>query len=361
MCDTLQNYMSEPLDALLSQLKADEEQDPEAILLRNQGLILRNPDLEKIYMSLGFSPSRGAFKSALEKSRVIAALSGELLCKADLAEELEFRHEEDWEVHRSLRCELSRTFSMVHMEELADLHEIGLSEEFPDFPEKLEDPDLSSMWCPDPYSTPRSKGEALEFATPRSSRGLKKLSVKVKELVSKNNVTTYKEVADELINSLYDDEERQREEKNIRRRVYDALNVLGAAGVIAKKGKQVTWVGHCNTLQLASSSCEEIQLRIQQKRQTLKETSAMVHLLQGLIDRNRRKSQRDRLGFPFFVVATRSSPRNEVALLATDGRSELRVKLEGKYKLMGDMDVLKQLKHLRPATMNPELSRLLSP
>jgi len=358
MCDMLQEYMSEPLDDLLSQLKADEDQDPEAILLRHQGLLMRHPDLEKIYMSLGFSPSRGAFKSVLEKTRVIAALSGELLCKSDLDEALV---EDSWEVHRPMRCELSRTFSMGQMEELADLHEIGLCDEFPDFPEKPEDPDLCAMWCPDPYSTPRPKNSTPEFATPRSSRGLKMLSIKVKELVLKNSITTYKEVADVLINSLSDDDERRKEEKNIRRRVYDALNVLDAAGVIAKKGKQVTWVGHCSPVQVASGSCEEMREKVERKREMLREKSELVHLLQGLIERNRRKPQRDRLGFPLLVVAVRGSAHNQVSLVACEGRSELRAKLEWKYKLMGDWDVLKQLKHLRPAPMSAELVRLLSP
>ena len=361
MCDTLQEYVSEPLDVLLSQLKADEDQDPEAILLRYQGLLLRHPDLEKIYVSLGFSPRRGAFKSALEKTRVIAALSGELLCKSDLEGDLDIRPEDVWEVHRPMRCELSRTFSNEHMEELADLHEIGLCDEFPDFPEKPEDPDLSSMWCPDPYSTPRPKGSALEFATPRSSRGLKQLSIKVKELVSKNNITSYKEVADELINSVPDEGERRRDEKNIHRRVYDALNVLDAAGVIAKQGKQVTWVGHCSPVLMASGSCEEMRLRVERKRAMLREKSEMVHSLLGLIERNRRKPQRDRLGFPFIVVATRGSPYNQVSIVASGGQCKLRAKMKWDFQLLSDVDLLKQLKHLRPAPLSAELSRLLSP
>lgn len=35
------------------------------------------------------------------------------------------------------------------------------------------------------------------------------------------------------------DEQKQRWEKNVRRRVYDALNVLYAAGILQKKGKTV--------------------------------------------------------------------------------------------------------------------------
>jgi len=33
------------------------------------------------------------------------------------------------------------------------------------------------------------------------------------------------------------------DEKNIRRRVYDALNVLMAMGIISKDKKEITWIG----------------------------------------------------------------------------------------------------------------------
>lgn len=42
---------------------------------------------------------------------------------------------------------------------------------------------------------------------------------------SRQGVTTYNEVADELVKE-FEDEEGKNDEKNIRRRVYDALNVL---------------------------------------------------------------------------------------------------------------------------------------
>lgn len=78
--------------------------------------------------------------------------------------------------------------------------------------------------------------------TARSERGLKKLSVKVMDLVYKLKETSYKAVANNLIEELVNNsdsgeqvnkserrahsERKTKEEKNVRRRVYDALNVL---------------------------------------------------------------------------------------------------------------------------------------
>lgn len=57
--------------------------------------------------------------------------------------------------------------------------------------------------------------------------------------------TTYNEVADELVaeemqnNSL----DKNCDQKNIRRRVYDALNVLMALQIISKDKKEIRWIG----------------------------------------------------------------------------------------------------------------------
>lgn len=52
-------------------------------------------------------------------------------------------------------------------------------------------------------------------------------------------VTTFKEVSDELVAEVWDTEgdDITKENKNIRRRAYDALNVLISSDVIKKTGR----------------------------------------------------------------------------------------------------------------------------
>ncbi|KAG8367827.1 hypothetical protein BUALT_Bualt16G0113100 [Buddleja alternifolia] len=83
----------------------------------------------------------------------------------------------------------------------------------------------------------------------KSGRGLRQFSMKVCEKVESKGRTTYNEVADELVaefadpnNSLAPDQQ-QYDEKNIRRRVYDALNVLMAMDIISKDKKEIQWRG----------------------------------------------------------------------------------------------------------------------
>ena len=79
------------------------------------------------------------------------------------------------------------------------------------------------------------------------NKGLKLLSVIVKDIVVEKQSTTYKEVADIILKDTIKFEnlnlnsklEIAKEEQNIKRRVYDALNVLISAGVLIKEGKMV--------------------------------------------------------------------------------------------------------------------------
>ena len=74
--------------------------------------------------------------------------------------------------------------------------------------------------------------------------------MKVCEKVEQKGKTTYNEVADELVAEFAVDTsegasalDQQYDEKNIRRRVYDALNVLMAMDIITKEKKNIMWRG----------------------------------------------------------------------------------------------------------------------
>lgn len=74
--------------------------------------------------------------------------------------------------------------------------------------------------------------------------------IKVCEKVESKGTTSYNEVADELVAELKDggmDDGICYDEKNIRRRVYDAINVLMALDIIAKEKKAIIWKGFPTT------------------------------------------------------------------------------------------------------------------
>lgn len=90
---------------------------------------------------------------------------------------------------------------------------------------------------------------------PRNAKGLKVLSARVKTILIGKRLSSYRQVAEELIKDM--NIVNKAEEKNILRRVYDALNVLIASGVVVKHGKDYCWksVGRENVIR-----CKEVKV-----------------------------------------------------------------------------------------------------
>ncbi|KAI9495923.1 E2F/DP family winged-helix DNA-binding domain-containing protein [Zychaea mexicana] len=81
------------------------------------------------------------------------------------------------------------------------------------------------------------------------TKGLRHFSKLVSDKVAERGVTTYNQVADELAAEIRDGRKQGYDQKNIRRRVYDALNVLMAMDIIAKDKKEIRWLGIPASLQ----------------------------------------------------------------------------------------------------------------
>ncbi|KAK8498759.1 hypothetical protein V6N13_135814 [Hibiscus sabdariffa] len=164
----------------------------------------------------------------------------------------------------------------------------------------------------------------------KSGRGLRQFSLKVCEKVESKGRTTYNEVADELVaefadpgNSVASPDQQQYEEKNIRRRVYDALNVLMAMDIISKDKKEIQWKGLPRT---SISDIEELKTeraglrsRIDKKAAYLHELEEQFVGLQNLIQRNEQlyssvNAPSGGVALPFILVQTRPHATVEVEI-----------------------------------------------
>ncbi|KAJ4443914.1 hypothetical protein ANN_05701, partial [Periplaneta americana] len=106
--------------------------------------------------------------------------------------------------------------------------------------------------------------------TEKVGKGLRHFSMKVCEKVRKKGTTSYNEVADELVaeftnpSLMASPTDQQYDQKNIRRRVYDALNVLMAMNIISKEKKEIRWLGlPTNSLQECINLEKDKQRRIE--------------------------------------------------------------------------------------------------
>lgn len=155
----------------------------------------------------------------------------------------------------------------------------------------------------------------------KENKGLRHFSMKVCEKVKEKQTTTYNEVADELVADemaraeASHDHSGTYDQKNIRRRVYDALNVLMAMNIISKEKKEIHWLGlPTNT----PAQCANLDKEIENKRKAVaakeKELKEMI-LLQvswkNLVNRNRDAEMQgyiptpnSHIQLPFIVVNT---------------------------------------------------------
>jgi len=87
--------------------------------------------------------------------------------------------------------------------------------------------------------------ESKRRKTDKDRKGLRHFSMKVCEKVKAKGFTSYNEVAEELVAELTDPrcQSPSDDQKNIKRRVYDALNVLMAMNIISKEKKEIRWLG----------------------------------------------------------------------------------------------------------------------
>ncbi|XP_052901440.1 transcription factor Dp-1 [Anopheles moucheti] len=194
--------------------------------------------------------------------------------------------------------------------------------------------------------------------TDKAGRGLRHFSMKVCEKVKAKGTTTYNEVANELVA-----EETQNhhpgvdpatyDQKNIRRRVYDALNVLMAMKIISKEKKEIRWHGlpTSNTLH----ECEELEKenekarrRIELKQQQLLDLVQQHVALKSLIARNKSNEERglvpnpsSAVQLPFIIVNT--DRKNNINCNISNDKSEYSFKFEDSFEIHDDVQILKRI------------------
>ena len=205
----------------------------------------------------------------------------------------------------------------------------------------------------------RSKVGAEPPDSKVAARGLRHFSLAVCNKVREKGVTSYSEVADELVLEL-DDDGSKHDEKNLRRRVYDALNVLSAMDIIRKVKKEIHWVG------LPTSSSTEMRHledeigsrddRIAKKTRHLSELEAQVQLYTALIERNAKAdapNDSEKLTLPFIIIS--ADNRSKIDLRVSSDRSEYVFDFTHPFVVKDDPEILMAiLNQDEPAAPNDE-------
>lgn len=180
----------------------------------------------------------------------------------------------------------------------------------------------SSHALPPPQNPPRNKRRRTSPPTPKKPRkprqnqkvpqnGLKTFTMSVvAKLRNLKSPSSYTAVADDLVRDAFTRLHQasqtfnpQEIDKNVRRRVYDALNVLSSMGFVARSGKHVTWHGIAgfhrhvslplpkappleSLVQKQQAATAAVQKSIALKRTLLESLRTQQSSLQRLVSRN---------------------------------------------------------------------------
>ncbi|MCI4385934.1 hypothetical protein PGIGA_G00056410 [Pangasianodon gigas] len=193
----------------------------------------------------------------------------------------------------------------------------------------------------------------------KKGKGLRHFSMKVCEKVQMKGTTTYNEVADELVaefthaSNLASTDCQAYDQKNIRRRVYDALNVLMAMNIISKEKKEIRWIGlptnsaqECRNLELEKQKRLE---RIQQKRSQLEELILQQIAFKNLVKRNQASEAASKsrpppgsvIQLPFIILNT--DVRTVIDCSISSDKCEYLFNFDNMFEIHDDIEILKRM------------------
>jgi len=190
--------------------------------------------------------------------------------------------------------------------------------------------------------------------TDKDRKGLRHFSMKVCEKVKAKGFTSYNEVAEELVSELTDPrcQSPSDDQKNIKRRVYDALNVLMAMNIISKEKKEIRWLGlPTNSVQeaysLESEKSKRIE-RIKDKTRQLQDLIIQQIAFKNLVERNKELERNlgeptpnSSIQLPFIIVSTKKDTTVDVQI--NNDKSEWLFDFNDLFETNDDMEVLRRM------------------
>lgn len=158
---------------------------------------------------------------------------------------------------------------------------------------------------------------------------------------------TYHDVASALVEQIGREQQEpqtEKQKKTIRRRVYDAMNVLYALGIIAKEKKRVRWVGIPGTAteeeDRLTQEQRQLSENIKRSQEQLEDVRNQIRLYHGLISRNSmlREDEPNVLRFPFIALTT--SAERPITISVNETRTEYWLEFPQPFQIRYDAEIL---------------------
>ncbi|KAH7648363.1 DP1 DNA binding [Cryptosporidium bovis] len=214
-----------------------------------------------------------------------------------------------------------------------------------------------------------------------SAKGtLKQVAVRICTLLKVWRISTQTEIADNLImeclgpvdsmravNDPVYQKNRESSEKSIRRRVYDAINVLISARIIDKSNKNIIWKGISSVHHILSDTsppCDNLPLIQQSIREKLAEYERLQYLyfsLKTIVEHNSRSNIRNNIQstpLPCCLIIANSKDSN-ISCIYRSNKSEVAIQVNSivdfldQYELINRVAASVRLSELGSNGINP--------
>ncbi|KAH8739251.1 DP1 DNA binding protein [Cryptosporidium ryanae] len=235
----------------------------------------------------------------------------------------------------------------------------------------------SGQYCTDMRNTPVP---CFTMNGGHSAKGtLKQVAVRICTLLKVWRISTQTEIADNLImeclgpvdsmravNDPVYQKNRESSEKSIRRRVYDAINVLISARIIDKSNKNIIWKGISSVNHILSDTsppCDNLPLIQQTIREKLAEYERLQYLyfsLKTIVDHNSSSSMRNSVQstpLPCCLIIANSKDSN-ISCIYRNNKSEVAIQVNSivdfldQYELINRVAASVRLSELGSSVIN---------
>lgn len=191
------------------------------------------------------------------------------------------------------------------------------------------------------YPNLKAKNNNTQSSSHNNAFGLKEISKRVKEIIKQNGRTTYKAISDQIVKEIKNKNEK--DEKNIRRRIYDSLNVMKSMNLFKrdKITKTIIWdneqeldplneIENKNELIIDNKIDQEYYTNLKKE---IKEKSKKLELLRrellglkNVLERNAREiniiKEEDKLYFPFIVIELPKDKEPKIKVAINESRTK---------------------------------------
>ena len=375
------NSFPENIKVLLIKLFEEKESKNRELILSNFfKLNSENINIKNIFEKLKFDKNKNTFSNPLDLNNIYSVFKNELSSNNENTKKNEekekkkeiiipkLKEEKNEKLRRSTRIRYKKydENEIIYEDKFRKNKKTLLKKKR----KELNINKLNSSFSQSENSDNLNKKNILNSRT--NTLGLKEISNKVKEIMKRKGQTTYKEISDEIVSEIKG--KGIKDEKNIRRRIYDALNVMKSINLFQKEkgSKKIMWnysEGKNYIVPFENNNIfnkknydkdyydkiNDLNNDISIKKKTLKVLSKELNSLKFIIERNKKNNinidENTKIYFPFLIIEfpknlnnQNEDEENKIKVSMNENRTKAHFGFNAANKLYGDLDALSKIR-----------------